>query len=111
MNRTQERFCEAEMHRIRGVIHLFACKQESPTARPALENKAEECFRAAVKAARSQHAVAFELRAGLELARLWIGRGKRREALDALAQACSRCENGWKTPELVEAKQILEASH
>ena len=99
------------MHRMRGAIHLFACEQASPTARAALENEAEECFHAALKAARSQHAVAFELRAALELARLRVGRGKRLEALDVLAQACGRCENGWKSPELAEAKQILEASH
>jgi predicted ATPase len=111
MNRTQERFCEAEMHRIRGAIRLFACEQESPAARAALENKAEECFHAALKAARREHAVAFELRAALELARLGIGRGKRHEALDVLAQASMRCENGWKTPELAEARQILEASN
>jgi predicted ATPase len=55
-----------------------------------------------------QSALSFELRAGLELARLWIDRGQIRRAHDVIEPVYGRFTEGFGTPDLVLARQILE---
>jgi predicted ATPase/DNA-binding winged helix-turn-helix (wHTH) protein len=69
---------------------------------------AEECFEEAVALAGRQSALSFELRAGLELARLWIDRGQVRSAHDLIGPIYNRFTEGLATPDLVLARQILE---
>ncbi|SDN12779.1 winged helix-turn-helix domain-containing protein [Afipia sp. GAS231] len=69
---------------------------------------AQECFEEAVALAGRQSALSFELRAGLELARLWIDRGQVRSAHDLIEPIYSRFTEGLATPDLVLARQILE---
>ncbi|WP_082077480.1 winged helix-turn-helix domain-containing protein [Bradyrhizobium sp. LTSPM299] len=67
-----------------------------------------ECFKEAMTLAGQQSALSFELRAGLELAQLWIGRGQIRRAHDLIDPVYGRFIEGLTTPDLVLARQILE---
>jgi tetratricopeptide (TPR) repeat protein len=69
---------------------------------------AEECFAKAMMQARQESALPFELRAGLELARIWIGRGELQRAHDLISPVYSRFSEGLATPDLISARRILE---
>ena len=66
MAKTDERFCEAELHRVRGELLDETGDQAG----------AEQNYQKALAAARRQSARIFELRAATSLARLWRARGK-----------------------------------
>jgi predicted ATPase len=68
---------------------------------------AEACFRRAVAVAREQDAKLWELRAAASLARLWREQGQRTEAYDLLAPVYGWFTEGFDTPDLVEANQLL----
>jgi predicted ATPase len=55
-----------------------------------------------------QSAKGLEVRAATSLARLWRDRGKRREARDLLAPIYGWFTEGFDTPDLKEAKALLE---
>ena len=59
--------------------------------------------------ARQQGAKLWELRAATSLARLWRDRGKRSEARDLLAPVYGWFTEGFDTPDLKEAKALLDA--
>ena len=67
VKKTQERWCEAELHRLKGGL----LKADGEC------DKAETCFLDALAAARHQGARTWELRAAISLARLWRDQGKR----------------------------------
>jgi predicted ATPase len=67
-----------------------------------------ECFEEAMTLAGQQSALSFELRAGLELARLWIDRGQIRRAHDLVGPIYGRFAEGFGTPDLVLARRMLE---
>jgi hypothetical protein len=69
---------------------------------------AEEFFAKAMVQARQESALPFELRAGLELAHIWIGRGEVQRAHDLISPLYSRFSEGLTTPDLILAKRILE---
>jgi predicted ATPase len=71
-------------------------------------SSAQECFEEAMALAGQQSALSFELRAGLELARLWIGQGQIRRAYDLIGPIYGRFTEGLATPDLILARQILE---
>ena len=58
--------------------------------------------------ARQQNARWPELRASRDLARLWAERGERQRALDLLAPVYDWFTEGFDTPDLVEAKALLD---
>ena len=73
------------------------------------ENRsAQLCFEQAMTQARQQSAVSFELRVGLEMARMWIGRGEHQRVGDLIGPIYSRFSEGFATPDLVSAKRMLE---
>jgi ribosomal protein L20 len=72
---------------------------------------AQECFEEAMTLAGQQSALSFELRAGLELAQLWIDRGQIRRAHDLIGPIYGRFIEGLATPDLVLARQILEQTN
>jgi predicted ATPase/DNA-binding winged helix-turn-helix (wHTH) protein len=80
----------------------FVCG-ESPQSDLALE-----CFKEAMTLAGQQSALSFELRAGLELARLWIDRDQIRRAHDLIEPIYGRFTEGLATPDLVLARRILQ---
>jgi hypothetical protein len=69
---------------------------------------AEEFFAKAMMQARQESALPFELRAGLELARIWIGRGEVQRTRDLIGPVYSRFSEGLTTPDLILARRILE---
>jgi predicted ATPase len=101
VNQTEERYYEAELHRLRGALLL----QQS------LDNQAEAegCFHHALGIARNQQAKSFELRAATSLAQLWHQQGKRQEAHDLLAPVYGWFTEGFDTLNLQDAKALLNA--
>jgi tetratricopeptide (TPR) repeat protein len=95
---TAERWAEAEVHRLRGTLLL---SMHGPAA-------AEGSYRHALAVARRQSAKFWELRAALDLARLWRDQGKRTEARDLLAPVYGWFTEGFDTPVLQDAKALLD---
>ena len=95
-----ERFYEAELRRLQGVLLL---QQSADHA-----GEAETCFRQALDIARQQQAKSLELRAAASLARLWQSQGKRREARDLLALVYAWFTEGFDTADLKDAQTLLE---
>jgi predicted ATPase len=96
-----ERWWEAEIHRLRGVLLL------RQTGTPQAE--AEACFQRALDVARRQQAKSLELRAAMSLARLWQQQGKRAEARELLAPVYGWFTEGFDTADLKEAQALLDA--
>ena len=71
---------------------------------------AAKWFEKAMTMARQQSALSFELRAALELARIWIARGDARGAHELIGPLYNRFSEGFETPDLVAAKKLLERS-
>jgi predicted ATPase len=97
VERTGIRYYEAELHRLDGEFRLGFDEAE-----------AEACFQRAIAIARTQQAKSLELRAVLSLARLWCNQGKHDEARDLLAPVYSWFTEGFDTPDLKEAKALLD---
>lgn len=69
--------------------------------------QAEAAFRSALETARRQTAKALELRAAIDLARLWQAQGRRKEARELLAPVCDWFTEGLDTKDLRDAKALL----
>jgi predicted ATPase len=69
---------------------------------------AESSFRRAIETASKQGAKSWELRAATSMARLWRDQGKRTEARDLLAPIYGWFTEGFDTPDLKEAKALLD---
>jgi predicted ATPase len=98
---TGERWCEAEIYRLKGELLL---QQNSDK-----QAEAEACFHHALAIAQNQSAKSWELRAATSLARLWQQQGKRQEAHDLLAPVYHWFTEGFDTADLQEAKALLDA--
>jgi predicted ATPase len=98
MRATQERSFEAEVHRLRG--ELLRDAGDCPAA--------EAHFQTALDVARCQSAKFWELRAALDLARLWRDQGKLMEARDFLTPIYRWFTEGFDTPVLKETKSLLD---
>jgi len=70
---------------------------------------AEEQYREALSIAREQEAKLWELRAAASLARLRCDRGRGAVARDLLAPVHGWFTEGFDTPDLQEAKALLDA--
>jgi predicted ATPase len=95
---TQERWADSELHRLQETLLLRLHRHDA----------AENSYRKALTVARRQSAKFWELRAALDLARLWSDQGKRTEARDLLAPIYDWFTEGFDTPVLQEAKALLE---
>jgi predicted ATPase len=98
VERTGERWFEAEINRHQG--RLLLCQ-----GRP---GDAEERYRKALGIAREQQAKMWELRAAISLARLHRNQGRRAEACDLLMPVHGWFTEGFATPDLKEAKALLD---
>jgi predicted ATPase len=109
VDRTEERYYEAELWRIKGEL-LLAQEGLRPQAEGLRENttEAEECFHKAIDVARKQQAKSLELRAVLSLARLWQSQSETAEARQRLAEIYDWFTEGFDTKDLQEAKTLLE---
>jgi predicted ATPase len=97
---TKERWFEPEVHRIAGEIELLSPERDV--------TRAEGLFQRALEIARAQQARSWELRAARSLARLWRDQGTRQEAHDLLAPVYAWFTEGFNTPDLIEAKALLD---
>ena len=98
---TGERWCDAEIYRVAADITLMSPDVDLARTDAYLER--------ALSIAREQRASSLELRAAASLARLWQRRGRRSDALNLLAPVFERFTEGFETPDLVEAKSLLES--
>jgi predicted ATPase len=103
VERSKEKWCEAEVHRIAGEIAL---KSLAPGP-----EEAEAYFDRALAVARQQRAKSWELRAAMSMARLWRDQGKRQQACDLVAPVYGWFTEGFDTLDLKEAKALLEELH
>jgi predicted ATPase len=71
-------------------------------------SNAEAYFERALSIARQQQARSWELRAAMNMARLWRDQGKRQQAHDLLAPVYGWFTEGFDTLDLKEAKGLLE---
>ena len=99
VDRSGERFWEAELQRLKGQLLL--------QADPANQAEAEACFHRALEIARSQKARSWELRAATSLARLWRDQGKPEAARALLAPVYEWFTEGFETADLKDAKALL----
>jgi class 3 adenylate cyclase/predicted ATPase len=100
VERSKEKWAEAEVHRIAGEIAL---KSLAPDP-----ERAEAYFNHALAVARQQQAKSWELRAAMSMARLWREQGKRDEARHLLAPVYNWFTEGFDTLDLKKAKALLE---
>ncbi len=70
--------------------------------------EAEEAFSRALSTAHHQEAKSLELRAAMSLARFWQARGKTAAARDLLAPVHGWFTEGFDTPDLKDAKALLD---
>jgi predicted ATPase len=120
VDRTGERFYEAEVYRIKGELTLQEASQKSkgkaqkakvlnPKSQiPEPKSEAEACFLKAIAIAQKQQAKSLELRAVMSLARLWQSQGKTDEARQRLAEIYNWFTEGFDTKDLQEAKALIE---
>jgi predicted ATPase len=97
----ENRWYEAEMHRIRGEILM--------ERDPADTAAAEESLQAAIAIAQSQKARSFELRAALSLAKLYRAANRDADAHAVLGSAVEGFPPTQQFPELTEAQALLSA--
>jgi adenylate cyclase len=97
-----EGYFAAEIYRLRGELMLA---QDGTRCKA---GEVEECLRHALALARQQQAKAFELRAAMSLGRVWQHQGKRTDARQLVAESYAWFTEGFDTPDLQEAKALLE---
>jgi predicted ATPase len=122
MDKTEERFYEAELYRLKGELTLqkeargwrLETGPTSPQAsslKPQVSGEvareAKGYFHKAIEIAQRQQAKSLELRAATSLARLWQQQGKREEACKILAEIYGWFTEGFDTVDLKEAKAFL----
>ena len=135
VEQTEERTFEAELYRFQGELTLqqsqtsleqvsnkrlrqveskskqVETKSEDTDLRPLAPDprgEAEACFLKAIDIARRQQAKSLELRATISLARLWQQQGRQHAAPAMLSEVYSWFSEGFDTPDLREAKTLLE---
>jgi len=96
---TNERFFEAELHRLRGRM-LLALRRD---------DEAEVALQHALGIAKQQQAHWWELRAGTTLAQHWHGTGKYPEAYSLLQPVYGAFVDGLDTEPLKEARALLDS--
>jgi predicted ATPase len=106
VDKTGERFYEAELYRLKGELTLAQSSVQSLAS--SVQKEAEECFLRAIDVARHQQAKSWELRAVMSLARLWQQQGKQKDAHQILAEIYGWFTEGFDTKDLQEAKALLE---
>jgi ATP/maltotriose-dependent transcriptional regulator MalT len=105
MDKNGQRVYEAESYRIKGRLTL---QSRDPSLKSKIEEEAEGYFWKAIKIAGRQSAKSLELRAVMSLARLWQRQGKTKEARLMLTEIYGWFTEGFDTPDLKDAKALLE---
>jgi class 3 adenylate cyclase/tetratricopeptide (TPR) repeat protein len=100
VERSKEKWCEAEVHRIAGEIALKSLASNT--------EKAEKHFDCALAVARQQQTKSWELRAAISMARLWYDQGKLQQARELLTPVYGWFTEGFDTLDLKDAKALLD---
>ena len=100
--RKEELWCLAELLRTKGEIALLTGTSTRDVA------EAKQLFSRALKLARRQRALAWELRAAVSLARLQKIQGLTNEPRGLLAGVFQRLTEGFSTRDAVAAKALME---
>jgi len=100
VKKTGFRNYEAELRRLQGELLLRQVVPDGP--------QAETCLHRALNLSRTQQAKSIELRISMSLSRLWQQQGKRKEARMLLGEIYGWFTEGFDTPDLKEAKALLE---
>jgi class 3 adenylate cyclase/predicted ATPase len=93
-----ERLLAAEIHRVHGELLLER----------AATGDAEACLRRSIEIARRQKAKSLELRTAMVLAQLWQHQGQRQAAYDLLAPIYGWFSEGFDSPDLRNARALLD---
>jgi predicted ATPase len=101
VQKTGERWWEAELYRLKGELALAASAEDFA--------EAEASFQRALDIARRQQAKSLELRVAMSLSRLWQQQGKSDAARGLLAPVYGWFTEGFDTADLQGAKALLEA--
>jgi len=94
-----DRLLEAEMLRLKGEALIASGDGDA----------GEECFAAAIRVAREQGALLWELRTGVRLAGLWLSRSRVDDARALLRPVYDRFREGLQSKDLRAARIMLEA--
>jgi predicted ATPase/DNA-binding winged helix-turn-helix (wHTH) protein len=97
--RTGQHYWDAELHRLEGRLSLRSAA--------AAAGGAERSFREAVEIARRQGARSLELRAAMDLSRLWAGHGRASEAQVLLSGTLRGLPEDADTADVREARSLL----
>jgi predicted ATPase len=114
VERTRSGFSDAELQRLRGEYLLVGSGQASAAlseddgAKHGPLTEAAASFRKAIEVARRQQAKSWELRATISLARLLVQQGRRAEARTILAEIYAWFTEGFHTPDLQDARALLD---
>ena len=100
VEKTKERWWEAEVNRRAGEITLVSPEPDAAIA--------QAHFARALAVARKQQAKSWELRAATSMARLWRGQGKCQQARELLAPIYGCFTEGFDTLDLKQAKTLLD---
>jgi predicted ATPase len=100
VHRTDCRYYEAELHRLKGKLLVSQTVAE--------EEQAASNFQRAIDVARGQSARSLELRAVMSMSRLWQKQGKKAEARQLLAEIYGWFSEGFDTADLRAAKALIE---
>jgi len=98
VERKGERWFAAELNRHKGQLLL----------RQGHDEAAEELYRKALRIAQAQEAKIWELRAAVSLVRLRAAQGRHTQARELLTPVYSWFTEGFDTPDLKEAKTLLD---
>jgi predicted ATPase/DNA-binding winged helix-turn-helix (wHTH) protein len=89
-----------DLLRVKGEVLASMSKQDT--------SEAEACLLQSLQLARERGLLAFELRVGTSLARLWADRAQRDKALELLDPIFQRFSEGFQTRDLVAAANLLQ---
>ena len=124
VNRTEERWFEAELYRLKGELTLqrgsrdwglgtSSSSPQAPSLKPqapkAVEREAEGIFTRPSRSRGSSKRSPGELRAITSLVSLWQQQGKHHEARNILSDIYGWFTEGFDTKDLQEAKTLLES--
>ena len=100
VDKTGGRWCEAEIHRLKGELLL---QQSADNIA-----EAEISFCQAISIAQAQNTKSWELRAAASLARLWRAQVKRGDAWQLLRDVYDWFTEGFDTADLIDARALFD---
>ncbi len=98
-DRNAEHWCTPEILRVKGLIALSGEHDQAAAA---------DFFSRSGALARKQSALAWELRAAMNLCKLWATQSREGDALDLLEPLYGRFTEGFETADLIAARRLID---